>query len=70
MSLRTPQNRKYMWVVNTVKHVLRQNKILITNGSLMKVESIAEWSPLSILKYFWPALSDNFEWSLKIGFTV
>ena len=29
----------------------------------MKVESIAECSPWSILQYFWPALSDN--WSLK-----
>ena len=35
----------------------------MTNGSLMKVESIAEFSPWSILQYFWPALSDN--WSLK-----
>ena len=24
------------------------------NGSLMKVESIAEFSPWSILQYFWP----------------
>ena len=29
------------------------------NGSLMKVESIAEFSPWSILQYFLPALSDN-----------
>ena len=46
----------------------------------MKVESIAECSPWSILQYFWPALSDNqswklffcllFEWPLKTGFTV
>ena len=28
----------------------------------MKVESIAEYSPLSILQYFWPALSDNWSW--------
>ena len=33
----------------------------MTIGSLMKVESIAEMSPWSILQYFWPALSDN--WS-------
>ena len=33
-------------------------KILMTNGSLMKVESIAECSSWSILQYFWPALSD------------
>ena len=37
----------------------RQTKILMTNGSLMKVESIAECSPWSILQYFWPALSDD-----------
>ena len=30
----------------------------MTNGSLMKVESIAECSPWSILQYFWPALSN------------
>ena len=41
----------------------RQIKILMTNGSLMKVKSIAECSPWSILQYFLPALSDN--WSLK-----
>ena len=29
-----------------------KTKILITNGSLMKVESIAEWSKGSILQYF------------------
>ena len=32
----------------------------MTNGSLMKVESIAECSTWSILQYFWPALSDKF----------
>ena len=36
-------------------------KILMTNGSLMKVKSIAECSKGSILQYFRPALSDN--WS-------
>ena len=35
----------------------------MTNGSLMKVESIAECSRWSILQYFWPALGDN--WSYK-----
>ena len=48
----------------------------MTFGSLMKVQSIADWS---ILQYFWPALSDNqswkpiydlFEWPLKDSFTV
>ena len=29
-----------------------ETKILITNGSLMQVESIAECSPWSILQYF------------------
>ena len=49
---------------NTVKPVLSghskidQTEILMTMGSLMKVESIAECSPWSILQYFWPALSD------------
>ena len=32
------------------------------NGSLMKVESIAECSKGSILQYFWPALSNNRYW--------
>ena len=36
--------------------------ILMTNGSLMKVKSIAECSKGSILQYFWPALSDNRSW--------
>ena len=30
----------------------------MANGILMKVESIAECSPWSILQYFWPALKD------------
>ena len=52
-------------VISIVKLVLSGNskidktKILMTNGSLMKVESIAECSPWSILLYFGPALSDN-----------
>ena len=37
-----------------------KTKIFMTNGSLMKVESIAE---CSILQYYWPALSDY--WSRK-----
>ena len=36
-----------------------KTKILMTNGSLMKVKCIAECSPWSILQYFLPALSDN-----------
>ena len=33
------------------------------NGSLMKVEIIAECSNGSILQYFWPSLSDNQYWT-------
>ena len=40
----------------------RQTKILMTSSSLMKVESIAECSPWSILQYFWHALSDKRSW--------
>ena len=70
----------------TVKPVLSghskidKTKILMKNGSLMKVKSIAECSHWSILQYFWPSLSDNrswkpvfrllFEWPLKTRFTV
>ena len=42
----------------TLKPVLRshskmdETKILMTDGSLMKVKSIAEYSPWSILQYF------------------
>ena len=42
-----------------------KTKILMTAGSLMRVESIAEiveCSLWSILQYFWPALSDNRSW--------
>ena len=37
----------------------------MSNGSLMKVKSIAEWS---ILQYFCPALSDNVSWKPIFGF--
>ena len=40
----------------------RQNKDLYDKGSLMKVDSIAECSPWSILQYFWPTLCDNWSW--------
>ena len=40
----------------------------MTNGSLMKVKSIAECSPWNILQYFWHALSDN--WGLDTQFVV
>ena len=56
----------------TVKPVLSghskidKTKVLMTNGSLMKVESIAECSPC-ILQYFWPALSDNWSWKPFFG---
>ena len=51
----------------TVKPVLSghskidKTKILMTNGSIMQVKSIAEYSPWSILLYLCSALSDN--WS-------
>ena len=79
-------NPNFSVLAITVKPVLSghskidKTKILMTNGSIMKVESIAECSPWSILQYFWPALSNNwswkpffvclFEWPLKRGFTV
>ena len=44
-----------------------KTKILMTNGSLMKVKSIAECSPWGILQYFWPALSDNWSWKPIFG---
>ena len=34
----------------------------MTDGSLMKIKIIAECSPLSILQFFWPALSNNLSW--------
>ena len=49
------------------KKKIDEAKILITNGSLMQVESIAECSPWSILQYFWPALSDNWSWKPIFG---
>ena len=41
-----------------VKRQLKIDKtmVLMTTESLMKVESIAECSPWSILQYIWPAL--------------
>ena len=59
--------------LNTVKPVLSgfskidKTNVLKTNGSLMKVESIAECSPWSILQYFWPALSNNRSWKPFFG---
>ena len=36
----------------------------MTNGSLIKVDSIAEipFGAFSILQYFWPALSNKWSW--------
>ena len=39
----------------------------MTNGSLMKVESIAESSPWSIVQYFLHVLSDNWSWKPIFG---
>ena len=44
-----------------------KTKILMANGSLMKVESIAECSKGSILQYFWPALNNNRSWRPIFG---
>ena len=41
--------------------------ILIANGSLMKIKSIAECSPWSILQYFWPALNNYWSWKPIYG---
>ena len=46
---------------------LDKTKVLMANGSLMKVESIAECSPWSILQYLWPALRDNRSWKPIFG---
>ena len=45
-----------------------ETKVLMENGSLMKVTSIAECSHWSILQYFWPALSDNRYWKPVLVF--
>ena len=67
--------RPFLWWIwyDTVKPVLSghskidKTKILMTNGSLMKLKSIAECSPWSILQYFWPALNDNWSWKPIFG---
>ena len=46
----------------------RQNKDFITNGSLMKVKCIVEYSCWSILQYFWPAQSNNLPWKTFFSF--
>ena len=53
------------WTVKLVLsgHIkIEKTKLLIENGSLMKVESIAECSKGNLLQHFWPALSDNWYW--------
>ena len=44
---------------DTAAHKIDKTKILMTTGSLMKVERIAESSLLSILQYFWPIAPDK-----------
>ena len=44
---------------------MNKTEVLVQNGSLMRVESMTESSPWSILQYFWPALSDNRYWKPK-----
>ena len=52
-------------VLDTVKPVvsvhskINKTKILMTNGSLTQVKSIAECSVGACNAFFWPALSDN-----------
>ena len=40
-----------MFIYSKTGLKIDKTKILMTNGGLMKVESIAECSPLSILQY-------------------
>ena len=60
-------SNKQLEITITAKPVLSghskidKTKVLMTNGGLMKVKSIAGCSSWSILQYFLPALSDN--WS-------
>ena len=54
-------NWTFLWKVKPVlsgHSKMDKTKILMSNESLMKVESIAECSHWSILQNFWPALSD------------
>ena len=46
-----------------------KTKIFMTNGNLMKVESIAECFPWSILQYIWSALSDDLSWKPILVFS-
>ena len=52
---------KSMYSITCLKRPLKLDKanILMKNGSLTKVKSIAECSSWSILQYSWPALSDS-----------
>ena len=57
----------------TVKRVLSghskidKTKVLKPCGSLMQVKRIAECSLWSILRFFWPTLSDNWSWKPIFG---
>ena len=60
--------RKLRYSTTCLKRPLKnKTKILMTNGSLMQVKSIAESSKRSILQYFWPALSDKLSWKPNFG---
>ena len=65
----------YHWATALPSNI-DKTKVLMTNGSLMKVESIAKCSFRSILQYFWPTLRVNrswktfLEWPFYTGFTV
>ena len=79
MKIQTQNLASCSYTSDKWQHKIDNTKILMTNGSLMKVESIAKCFPWSILQYFWPALSDNqawtnfwsfWEWPFYTGFTV
>ena len=62
-------DNNYIYSKTCLKQPLKidKTKILMTNGSLMNVESIAECSPWSILQYFWPELNDSWSWKPIFG---
>ena len=45
-----------------------KTKVLIANCSLRKAKNFAEYSPWSILQYFWQTLSENLSWKLILVF--
>ena len=64
---RTKTDNNYSITCLKLPLKIDKTKVLVVNGSLMKVERIAECSPWSILQYFWPALSDKRSWKPVFG---